>query len=889
MILRGAKIKRGETEIPVGITATPLQHPAAVAGLVLVSFHCEPVEEPSLPVQPELAQAPEAEMLRQLEDELKTTREELQSTIEELETSNEELKATHEEVMSMNEELQSSNEELETSKEELQSLNEELTTVNNQLQNKLEELETTNNDLFNLLSSSNIATLFLDPDLRIRRFTHATTRLMNLIPGDVGRPVADIARKYANDHLPEDCARVLEELRSVERQIRSDSGEWYIRRVQPFRTQDNRIEGTVVTFTDVTDIKRRDEEHERLASIVESSEDGIIGFDIAGAITTWNPAAERTYGYRANEILGQSLDRIFTDVCQTDVAHILGEVRAGRSVGPFETEGSPKNESGVQLSVIASPIRNSAGTVVAGSAIARDITERKKVESALREGIQLQDQLTRIAASVPGVICSYRLAPDGSTSMPYASPAIADLYGVAARDVADDFGPVQARIHPDDRGHLQETIEESARAMTPWRDTFRYRHPSKGEIWVEGHSLPSREADGSILWHGYLQDVTERKRAQQTLVEADRRKTEFLAMLGHELRNPLAPIRNAVEVLNRQDALPEKVRWATDLIGRQCHQLERLVNDLLDVSRINQGRIQLQRQPMRLQDALTDALESVAPLIEEARHTLETKLPEDPAVVLGDRVRLAQVFTNLLSNAAKYTPEGGHIRLSLEQEGPMAVIRVRDDGMGVLAEDLPGLFDLFSRGKREPSHAHVLDGLGVGLALARAMVEQHGGDLEGHSGGPGKGSEFVVRLPVPSEAGLYAASAASKANGAPSHRARRILVVDDNADVADSFRFLLEGMGHEVRTLDSGEQALAEIRDFQPDVVFLDIAMPHRDGYQVAAAIRGAGLDAAPWLVAVTGYGQEGDREKAEQAGFDRHLLKPPVPGEIEALLDELD
>jgi CheY-like chemotaxis protein/nitrogen-specific signal transduction histidine kinase len=398
-----------------------------------------------------------------------------------------------------------------------------------------------------------------------------------------------------------------------------------------------------------------------------------------------------------------------------------------------------------------------------------------------------------------------------------------------------------------------------------------------------------RDQQGNVIGGvAVVADITERKRAQEALVEADRRKTEFLAILGHELRNPLAPIRNAVELLHRQESLPEKVRWAMDVIGRQCEKLEHLVNDLLDVSRISRGRIQLCKRPMRLQEVLADAIEGLAPLIRKSGHTLETRLPEAPVVVMGDPLRLAQVFTNLLSNAVKYTPDGGHIGVSLNQQGPTAVIRFCDDGVGIPAEHLPGLFEIFSRGGREHSNIRIPDGLGVGLALARSLVEQHGGILEGHSAGAGKGSEFVVSLPVQPGLGLRARSAEPRASAGVVPRARRILVVDDNPDVADSFRFLLESMGHQVRALKSGPGALATIREWRPDVVFLDIAMPGMDGYQVAAAIRAEGLDPAPLLVAVTGYGQDSDRRGAMAAGFDRHLLKPPELAQIEALLEEL-
>ena len=443
----------------MAITVTPLRQPPAVAGLLLVSFRLES-DAIQLALQHDPGQGAEAEIQRQLQDELKIAQDELQSTIEELKTSNEE-------VMSVNEELQSSNEELVTSKEELQSLNEELTTVNSQLQTKLVEVEDVNNDLANLLSSTNIATLFLDRALRIKRFTPATTRLMNLILADVGRPVADIAPKYADGDLQSDCRQVMETLHPVERAVQGEDGAWYIRRVQPYRTeyernQGDRMMGTVVTYANVTALKRREEEHARLPSIVASSPDAITGEILEGIVTAWSPGAVALYGYRADEMLGHSSEGLFHEWQREEFARILDELRAGRPVGPFETERRRKDGRAVQVSITHSPIHDRAGQVTAASTVARDITGRVQAEAALRQRVELQDHFSKVAATVPGVICSLRLRSDGSTAMPYASPTIKDLYGVEPQDVTEDFRPIQARIHPDDIG------PPSPNLLGPW-------------------------------------------------------------------------------------------------------------------------------------------------------------------------------------------------------------------------------------------------------------------------------------------------------------------------------------------------------------------------------------------------------------------------------------
>ncbi len=304
-------------------------------------------------------------------------------------------------------------------------------------------------------------------------------------------------------------------------------------------------------------------------------------------------------------------------------------------------------------------------------------------------------------------------------------------------------------------------------------------------------------------------DITEPKRAEQVLLDAEWSKNEFLAVLGHELRNPIAPIRNAAHVLSQYEALPDQVRWAVDLIERQSEQLEHLVNDLLDFARISGLRVQLRRIPVVVQDALEDALLSVAFLMEKCEQELETRLPEEPVVVMADPVRLVQVFTNLLRNAVKYTPDGGHIQLSLMQHGQDVVVRVQDDGIGIRPEYLPHLFDFFSRGETEHPNIQDADGLGVGLALSKQLMERHGGTLEGQSRGPGLGSVFIATLPVYSKSELAGSVVeAGVDTGTPTKaRARRLLVVDDNPDVADSFRVLLEAMGHRVRTLNGGSDA----------------------------------------------------------------------------------
>ena len=365
------------------------------------------------------------------------------------------------------------------------------------------------------------------------------------------------------------------------------------------------------------------------------------------------------------------------------------------------------------------------------------------------------------------------------------------------------------------------------------------------------------------------------------LAEADSRKDEFLALLGHELRNPLAAIRNAVDLLGRReagsDAEPDQV---AGLIARQTGRLARLVDDLLDVARITRGAIQLHVANLPLDAAISDAVEAARPLIDERAHRLEVELPQRPLVVRADRVRLAQVVENLLVNAAKYTPPGGLIHLGASREGDEAVIRVRDTGIGIEAERLERIFEPFHRG------ADANGGLGLGLALVRKLVALHDGRVEARSGAPGTGSEFEVRLPA-SDGPVAPVLPVAPQKGVAPQDGRRILVVDDNRDVAESLSELLRIAGHAVQTAHDGLEAVAMAEQYRPEVVLLDIGMPRLDGFGACRRMRAQGWGKGMRIVALSGWGGDDDRRKTHEAGFDGHLVKPVEPAALLALLEE--
>ncbi|MGZ8165635.1 MAG: ATP-binding protein [Methylobacter sp.] len=510
----------------------------------------------------------------------------------------------------------------------------------------------------------------------------------------------------------------------------------------------------------------------------------------------------------------------------------------------------------------------------------RDRAEQERIELE-KKLTQVEKKLTKIAASAPGVICSFRLRPDGTSSLPYASPALKDIYGLSAEDLTEDATPAFTLAHPDDIQHLQETRAESARTLCPWYDEWRIRHPEKGDIWIEGHSVPEREPDGCTLWYGFIHDITERKRTEAAFKEMDIRKNEFLAMLGHELRNPLAPIRNVVQIMKAQNFTDPVLEGGLNIIDRQVSHLARLLDDLLDVARIMQGKIVLKIERFNFAEVVDSAVEASRPLIETRRQQLFISTPETPQWIEGDRVRLTQVFSNLLNNAAKYTRKGGEISLSVTQEGSCVVVKVKDTGIGIPAEILPRVFDLFTQAKRSLNRSQ--GGMGIGLTLVRRLVEMHEGTVRASSAGIGQGSEFTVRLPLSNASPVTGESPQTESPALPSKL--RILVVDDYADAAESLALMLQIKGYEVITAGCGIQGIERAVSFRPQVVLLDIGLPDIDGYEVAKRLRQLPETQQAVLIALTGYGQPEDRELSKAAGFDHHLLKPVEPEALFALL----
>ena len=406
--------------------------------------------------------------------------------------------------------------------------------------------------------------------------------------------------------------------------------------------------------------------------------------------------------------------------------------------------------------------------------------------------------------------------------------------------------------------------------------------PNGSRLTALAHANPFHDDGGRVRGAvNVLVDITDRKLAEQQLRESDRRKSEFLALLAHELRNPLAPIRNGLQIMRVAANDAPMIQEARAMMERQLAHMVRLIDDLLDLSRITHGKIEMSKQRIDLVTAVQDAVETGRPFIEESGQTLAITLPPHAVHVDADRTRLAQVFANLLHNSAKYTPRGGRIELTVERQGGDVAVSVKDTGVGIPEAMLPRVFDMFTQGGGKMEHPQ--GGLGVGLSLVRALVESHGGRIEAHSAGPGQGSEFIVRLPTI----LPNVRESSQQQELPASRGPtyRILVVDDNRDLALTSSMILKVMGHDTRTAHDGVEALTVAAAFRPDVILLDIGLPKLNGYEVCRRIREEAWSDGTALIAVTGWGQEEDKRRSNEAGFDFHLVKPVDPEALEKLL----
>ena len=486
-----------------------------------------------------------------------------------------------------------------------------------------------------------------------------------------------------------------------------------------------------------------------------------------------------------------------------------------------------------------------------------------------------------VATPEPGSASAPRWSWDMRTPLQRWTGALEQLWGLDPGS-ARTYGDLHQRVHPDDRLALEAHWAEAMTERRPFEMEYRIVTGSGATRWIYSKGEPAyNEAGDPVRLIGNNIDITERKRTDEALRAADRNKSEFIAMLAHELRNPLAPIRTAAEILSRAGGDRSSAQGqAVEVIARQVRQMTRLVDDLLDVNRIAQGKITLQTEAVELGRIVSETAETCRPLFDHAEVQLTVTVPSSPVLVAADPARLAQIAHNLLSNAAKFTPRGGHVRLTVEADGGSAVIKVVDDGIGIDRAQIDRIFDRFFQ--VDTSLERATGGLGLGLTLVKTLVELHQGTVCAHSGGEGLGTEFVVCLPLPAQP---LTPPAPPVEEPIEPAARRILIVDDNHDSAAALALLLEMAGHTIHVAHDGLDAVEMAARVEPDLVLLDLGLPRLNGYDAARRIRALPSGASMVIVAVTGWGQDSDRQKTVEAGFDVHLVKPVDPGALMKLI----
>jgi PAS domain S-box-containing protein len=611
--------------------------------------------------------------------------------------------------------------------------------------------------------------------------------------------------------------------------------------------------------------------------LVDAVQDyAIFMLDTQGRVMTWNAGAQRLKLYEAREIVGRSFE-IFYPESAVAAGWPQEELRRAAQHGRFEDEGwrLRKDGSTFWANVVITAVRSQDGLLQGFAKITRDMTERRKQEDLLRRS---EEQFRLLLESVRDYAI-FMLDPEGHIRT--WNRGAQAIKGYAADEVLGRH--FSMFFTPEDLA-AGVPAQQLATALSQGRsESEAWRVRKDGSVFCANVVItPIHDATGQLRGYAKVtRDMSEQRRLL-SLERSNRHMQEFIAMLAHELRNPLAPIRNAVSILQTQSALPPLVQRLGEIVGRQLSHLTRLVDDLLDVGRIVTGKIALKVEDIDYRSVVQLSVESVRPFIELRHHKLVLKMPESPITMRGDATRLAQTLQNLLQNAARYTPEGGEIRVAVTVPGETVLTSVSDNGIGIAAQALERIFDLFTQENRLPSEG----GLGIGLALARRLVELHGGRLSAHSEGTGQGSIFTVSIPRRGRAAAAAVPGASDeaGNGSASHR---VLVVDDNRDSADTMVALLQLLGHEARAVYGAHQALATTKEFKPDLVLLDLNMSGGDGYTVLEHLRSHATEPV-YIAAMTGLGQPPDRDKTLAAGFQAHLTKPVSLQQLRTTLDDV-
>ncbi len=594
------------------------------------------------------------------------------------------------------------------------------------------------------------------------------------------------------------------------------------------------------------------------AAIVDSAEDAIISKNLEGVIQTWNRAAERIFGYLPDEVVGKSITLLIPPDRLAEEQEILTRIKRGERIEHYEAVRVTKDGRRIPVSLTVSPIKNARGEIVGASKIARDISERKEAERIRAHFAAIVESAEDaiISKDLDGVIQSWNMGAER-------------IFGYRPEEA---IGRSITMLIPPER--QAEEPEILARV----RNGERLMHYETVRVTKDGRRIPIsltispiKNVSGEIIGASKIaRDISERIGIENALREAERRKDEFLAMLAHELRNPLTPIRTGLDIIQKNLGDPKRRQWALEVIDRQLMQLGRVIDDLLDLARIVNGNIALKKDVVSLHALVSSAVEASRALIHSRRHELRVDLPTPDVSLYVDPVRMTQALTNLLMNAAKYTSPGGTIAVEGRVKDGSAYIRVSDTGRGIDAALLPKVFDPFVQGKT--NYARTDGGLGIGLSIVRRIVEMHDGSVSAFSRGPNTGSEFSIKLPVPTDVvGNVFAAEERRDHGAR----RRVLIVDDNHDVADVIAAYLMVSGHDVAQHYSGIGVAEKALEFRPDAIVLDLGLPGRDGFEVAEELRRhANFQQVP-IIAISGYSQPKDIERSRAAGINFHMTKP--------------
>ena len=740
-------------------------------------------------------------------------------------------------------------------------------------------------------SITDYAVFMLDAEGRVQSWNRGAQNLKGYTP-------EEIIGKHFSVFYPQsaiDRAWPQHELETAKRLSRFEDEGWRVRKdgtrfwanvvITSISDDEGRHLGFAKVTRDLTERRNNEERlrqsEERFRLLLEGVQDyAIFMLDPSGNVASWNAGAERLKGYTASDIVGRHFSIFYPPEALARNWPAF-ELQEAMKQGRFEDEGWRVRKDGTQFwaNVLITTLRDRDGVVVGFSKITRDLTERRRHEHELR------DSEERFRLLLEGVqdYAIMMLDPQGIVNSWNAG-----AQAIMGYEAAEIIGQSFERFYPPEDVEAGRPTQELRTALLNRRvEEHGWRLRKDGtRFWAEVFVSALYDSHGQLRGFAKVTRDQSDKKRMEALEEQGRHLTEFLAMLAHELRNPLAPIRNAVGIMAMAGESSPQVNWCRNVIERQTIHLTRLVDDLLDVSRITRGKLRLQSAPIDLRDAIESAIEAARPMFDARRQNLHIALGREPVLVNGDITRLAQVVMNLLNNAAKYTQENGEAWLELETHADDAVIRVRDNGMGIAPAMLDHVFDLFAQGERTIDRAE--GGLGIGLTLARRIVALHGGSIVARSDGPGRGAEFEVRLPTLRAGTEFALERAGRLD--PPHGARRrsVLVVDDNADAANSVAMLLRMAGHEVHVEGDGKSAIARVAEVSPEIVLLDIGLPGMNGYEVARQLRASPGGGDMVIYAMTGYGQPEDRDRSMESGFDGHLVKPVVPADLVALMEQV-